>query len=225
MNNIKTRYKIIFFDNDGTLNTGRSTWEYLHKYFGTWEPVGRVLQEKLHRNRTPYDEYSRQVTAIWKGIHRDRFIERLGEIDARPGAVELVRSLSASGIKVALLSSGFTLWQDVWRIRAGLEFDYYQANEIIFDDDGFCTGEIIMRVTDNVPGMDKGNWVEKISDELGIPEEDRVFVGDGWGDVPGFKKCGLSIAVNPNMPEVVEAADHVLGGDEISKVIDLIIAQ
>lgn len=217
-----SKFKIVFFDNDGTLNTGRSTWEYLHKYFGTWEPEGRLMQEKLLHDRTPYDEYSREVTSIWEGIPKEKFLERLGQIEVRDGAVELIRTLQESGIKLGILSSGFTLWRDVWKRRAGLEFDFYKANEIYFDSDGLCTGEIEMHVTDNVPGMDKGNWVEKISDELGIPEEERVFVGDGWGDVPGFKKCGLKIAVDPNMPEVNEAADYVLGEDEILNVLDLI---
>jgi len=222
MNKIETPYKIVFFDNDGTLNTGRSTWQYLHKHFGTWEPEGRILQEKFLSERTPYDEYSRTVTRLWEGIHRDKFIERLGQIETRGNAVELIKTLKVSGLKIGVLSSGFTLWRDVWRERAGLEFDYYVANEIIFDGDGVCTGEIEIRVTDNVPGMDKGDWVERISDELGILYEERVFVGDGWGDVPGFRKCGLAIAVDPNMSEVNEAADRVLGGDEIMKVVEII---
>ena len=222
MQRIKTKFKIVFFDNDGTLNTGRSTWRYLHEHFGTWEPYGRLLQEKLLRDRTPYDAYAREITAMWKGIHRDKFLEKLREVEIRKGVVELINALKLSGLKIGVLSSGFTLWRDVWRERAGLEFDYYIANEIIFDEDGLCAGEIIMHMTDNVAGMNKGDWVGRISDELGILYEQRVFIGDGWGDVPGFKKCALAVAVDPNMQEVIEAADFVLGGDEIMKVLEII---
>ncbi len=217
-----TPYRIIFFDNDGTLNTGRSTWKDLHEHFGTWEPEGRLLEEKLMATRTPYDDYCRVVTAMWECVPKKEFFERLMMIEVRKEVPELVRSLREMGFKLAVLSSGFTMWKDIWRDVYGIEWDHYRANEILFDENDFCTGEIDVRVTDNVPGLDKGTWVEKISKCEGIPYEERVFIGDGWGDVPGFKKCALSIAVDPNMPEVNEAADVVLSDTELLKIIDLV---
>jgi len=215
-------YKIIFFDNDGTLNVNRSTWELLHKHFGTWEPQGREMQEILLRDRTPYDEYSRQITRMWKGIPKERFMEVFRQLPFREGAVELVRELNKRGFILAVLSSGFTLWRDLWHDREKIDWPHYVANEIIFDENGICTGEIDVHVTDNVEGMDKGTWVERIATEEGIDPQKCVFVGDGWGDVPGFKKCGLAIAIDPNMDEVVEAADVVLEGGEIRKVLKMV---
>ncbi len=220
--NLKSPYKLIFFDNDGTLNTDRSTWEYFHKHLGTWEE-GRPIMEHHLEARTPYDEFSRISTRLWKGFHKEKFMERLRTVKIRPGAPALIRDLKAAGLKLVVLSSGISLWRQTWWEREGIDWDHYHANDIVFDEDGICTGEIEMHVTDNVPGMDKGSWVERISEEESIPIEERVFIGDGWGDVSGFRKCAFGIGVDPNMQEVIDSAKYVLYGDDFLKIKDLLL--
>ncbi|MCX6647425.1 MAG: HAD family phosphatase [bacterium] len=212
-------YKLIFFDNDGTLNTQRSTWEYMHKHLGTWESGGKPLEALLMRDRTPYDEYARQSVRLMKGFPKTKFLERLRTIEIRKDAIEVIRTLKELGFKLAVLSSGFSLWQDVWKEK-GIEWDYYRANELIFDENDISTGDVIVHVTDNVLGMDKGSWAEKIRSMEGLSKSETVFVGDGWGDVPGFRSCAFGIAIDPNMPEVADAAEYVLGPDDFKKVLD-----
>jgi HAD superfamily phosphoserine phosphatase-like hydrolase len=214
-------YKLILFDNDGTLNNYRSTWEYLHRHFGTWDPEASRLDQILMRERTPYDQYARASAALFKGVPKSKFLERLRTIEIRPGAVELIKTLQVAGIKLAVISSGLSLWRDMWLEREGIVFDYYYANNLFFDEKDICTGEIAILVTDNVQGMDKGSWVDKISAIENVPFEHRAFIGDGWGDVPGFKRCGLSIAIDPNMQEVRNAATFVIGSEEILKELDI----
>ena len=213
--------KMIFFDNDGTLNIERSTWKYMHSWLGTWESSGKALDEGIMRDRTPYDEYARQSVRLMKGFPRQKFIDRLQTIEMRKDSIEVIRILKESGFKLAVLSSGLSLWREVW-IEKGIEWDYYHANELIFDDNEICTGEVIVNVTDNVPGMDKGAWTEKIRQTEGIEKDESVFVGDGWGDVPGFRNCAFGIAIDPNMQEVVDAARYVLGPDEFMKVLEIV---
>lgn len=217
-------YKLIFFDNDGTLNTYRSTWEYFHKHFGLWDE-GKIILDHHMANRTPYDEFARLSTALWKGIPKDKFRERLFTLEIRPGAAALIRELRAAGLTIAVLSSGISLWKEMWWEREGIDFDYYQANDIVFDDAGLCTGEIEMHVTDNVAGLDKGTWVEKISESEGVGKEERVFIGDGWGDVPGFKKCAFGIAVEPNFQEVIDAAKYVLKGEDFGRIEGILLGE
>ncbi len=218
---LKSLYKLIFLDNDGTLNTERSTWEYFHRHLGTWESVGKALEEAILRDRTPYDEFARQSVASWKGIPKSKFMERLRTINIRDGALEVISAIKDSGLKIAVLSSGFSLWKDIWRER-GVEWDYYYANDLIFDKNDISTGEIEMKVTDNVPGLDKGTLVGKIQKLEGLKKEETIFIGDGWGDVTGFKKCAFGIAIDPNMDEVKQAAKYVLRADEFRKVLDII---
>jgi len=222
---MRSPYKIVFFDNDGTLTDNRSTWVYTHTWLGTWEPDGRLLLENHLENRTPYDEFSRENVRLWKSFPKERFLKRIRTIKIRPGVGETVRSLKDAGVIVAVLSSGFSLWKKIWLEREGIEWDYYHANDIVFDSDGKCTGEIVMHVTDNVPGMDKGSWVERICTAEGIPKEQRVFVGDGWGDVSGFNACAFGIAVEPYMDEVIKAAKYILNGDEFLKIREICIGE
>ena len=219
----KSPFRLVFFDNDGTLNSYRSTWEYTHRHLGTWEPEGRRILEQHLRKRSPYDEFARESTRLWTGAPRERFLERLRTIEIRPGAVEVIEALKSAGLKLAVLSSGFSLWREIWRERENVEWDYYHANDIRFDRDGFCTGEIVMHVTDNVPGMEKGTWVRRIAQEEGISKEQRVFVGDGWGDIAGFRECAFGVAIDPNMQEVRDAARYVLGPDEFPTVLDILL--
>lgn len=215
-------FKLVFFDNDGTLNTYRSFFEYFHKHFGTWEPEGRKILEHHMKERTPYDEFCRTSVRLWKGFPREKFLERLRTIEIRPEAPGILRKLIESGVTTAILSSGLTMWKGMWMEREGISFDHYHANDLKFDENDICTGEIEMHVTDNVPGMDKGSWVERISEEEGVSIEERVFIGDGWGDVFGFRKCAFGVAVDPNLDEVRKAAKYVLGPDEFGKLREIL---
>ncbi len=215
-------YRIVFFDNDGTLTDNRSTWIYTHKHLGTWETEGRRLLEHHLANRTPYDEFAKESVKLWTGFPKEKFLERLRTIGIRSGVPKVIAALRKAGVKLAVLSSGFALWQEIWREREGIEWDHYHANDIQFDGDGICNGEIVMHVTDNVPGMDKGSWVERISEKEGIPKEERVFIGDGWGDIPGFEKCAFGVAIDPSQDDIRDAAKHVLGPNEFVRLLEIL---
>lgn len=158
-----------------------------------------------------------------KGFPKEKFLECLRTIEIRKDAVDVIKILRSGGFKLAVLSSGFTLWRDFWS-EMGVEWDHYHANELIFDENDICTGDVVVNVTDNVPGMDKGSWAEKIQKIECLKKEETVFVGDGWGDVPGFRQCAFGIAIDPNMHEVIDAAKYVLGPGEFRKVLDLIFS-
>jgi HAD superfamily phosphoserine phosphatase-like hydrolase len=214
----RPKFRLVFFDNDGTLNTYRSFFEYFHRHFGTWEPEGREILDHHMTERTPYDEFCRESVLLWKGFPKDGFLERMRTIEIRDQAPEIIRELTGAGVKIAVLSSGLTLWRDMWMEREGISFDHYHANDLKFDENGVCTGEIEMHVTDNVPGMEKGSWVERIAEIEGVPREERIFIGDGWGDVGGFRMCAYGVAIDPNLDEVSKAARYILGPNEFGKL-------
>jgi len=216
-------YRLVFFDNDGTLTANRVSWVYMHTHLGTWGPESRRLLESHLANKTPYDEYARESVKAWKGIPKERFLERLRTIEIRPDIGKVVHILREAGMKLTLMSSGFSLWKEVWLEREGIEWDYYRANDIVFDEQGLCTGEIVMNVTDNVPGTDKGSLVEQIATLEGVSKEQRVFVGDGRGDILGFEKCAFGIAIDPESEEVRAAARYVLKGDDFGRIVDILV--
>jgi phosphoserine phosphatase len=106
--------------------------------------------------------------------------------------------------------------------REGIAWDYYRANDLVFDGDDLCTGEIAMNVTDNVPGTLKSDHVEEISLLEDVGKERRVFIGDGRGDVAGFKSCAFGIAIDPEVEEVRQTARYVLKGEEFGKIVEIL---
>lgn len=224
MINSKSPFKIVFFDNDGTLTIERQSWEYMHKHLGTWEPKGRILLDHHLTNNTPYDGFAIQCVKLWKGVPRSRFLERLLKNEIRHGVVDVLRELKSAGLKTVVLSSGFSLWREVWRNRVSIEFDHYHANDLIFDNQDICTGSIEMNVTDNTLEKDKSKWVETILNIEGIPAEESIFVGDGHGDIRGFLKCAFGVAVDPESELVKASAKYTLGRDEFPKLLDIVFA-
>jgi phosphoserine phosphatase len=214
-------YKIVFFDNDGTLTSNRVAWVYMHEHLGTWDK-GRLLLEFHIENKTPYDEFAHESVKLWTGIPKEKFLERLRTIGIRPGIHEVVEALRRKGMKLAVLSSGFSLWKDMWLEREGIEWDYYMANDLIFDENDIFTGKIVMNVTDNVPGSDKGSLVEDISKIENVAKTERVFVGDGRGDIFGFRHCAFGIAIDPENEDVKKTARYILRGEDFERIVEIL---
>jgi phosphoserine phosphatase len=217
------RIKMVFFDNDGTLTNNRVAWVYMHEHMGTWER-GRVLLEQHITARTPYNEFAEESVKLWTGIPKTKFLERLRGIEIRPGVRTVVKKLRDAGLMLAVLSSGFSLWRDIWLEREGIVWDYYRANDLVFDENDIFTGRIIMTVTDNVPGSDKGSIVQEISMIEGVSRDERVFVGDGRGDIPGFEHCAYGIAIDPETELVRSAAKYSLEGDDFERVAQILLS-
>jgi phosphoserine phosphatase len=210
--NEKSRsYDLVVFDVDGTINTEKSCWRRFHEAFGTYEPEGRELLSYHLEHRTPYDEFARRNLIMWRGRHRDEFLDVIRSTPLRDGAVEVLNYVDDRGYRTGAISSGFTFWRERLRDEFRIEFDFYRSNEIVFDDSGVCTGDIIMNTTDNVPGKDKASIIAREARKLGISLKNTVMVGDGWGDVSAMKLAGRSFCVGDVFPEVREAADECFG--------------
>jgi HAD superfamily phosphoserine phosphatase-like hydrolase len=210
-NSSAREFDLVVFDNDGTLNLETSCWRRVHEAFGTYESIGRRLLEHHLEKRTPYDEYASENLTHWKGHHKKEFLDIIRAIQLREGAMDVLHYLRQQGYKIGVVSSGFMFWKDRFRDEFSIEFDFYRANEILFDEKDICTGEIILNTTDNVPGKDKGSIIKRESSALGIPLKRTVMVGDGWGDVVPMKLAARAYCVGDNFPEVHEAADEWLG--------------
>jgi hydroxymethylpyrimidine pyrophosphatase-like HAD family hydrolase len=59
------------------------------------------------------------------------------------------------------------------------------------------------------PGLDKGTFVETLSQRLAIPLEAIAVLGDMDNDVAMFRKAGMSIAMGNASPEVKSQAEYV----------------
>jgi phosphoserine phosphatase len=127
--------------------------------------------------------------------------ERVAEgIRMTPGARTFVRTLRRLGMKVAIVSGGFTFFTD--RLRAQLGLDHAVANRLEIRD-GVLTGRVEGRILDRAG---KARVLRDIAEAEGIPLAQTVAIGDGANDIDMLAVAGLGIAFNAK-PAVREAAD------------------
>ena len=197
---------IAFFDLDGTLTTVRSSWQFLHEHFGTWSVYGERLQAQFFAGEISYQEWCRRDAKPWIGKERSVLAEAGRLIPYRPGATETVAVLREAGVRVVLLSMGLNVV--VERVARELGVGRWVANELCFNGDRF-TGE----VRTHIGWGEKGHVAQRIMNELGIPSEQVIAVGDSESDIPLFGVCGHSVAVDPQDEQTARAADVVVRGD------------
>lgn len=83
----------------------------------------------------------------------------------------------------------------------------------------------VFRVLQGV--RDKGAALCRLCEELGVPPEEVVFIGDDWNDLPAFEVAGARIAVSNAVREVGSLADAVTekpgGHGAVREVCDAIL--
>ncbi len=76
-------------------------------------------------------------------------------------------------------------------------------------------------------GVTKWSGVMSLASAWGIAPDEICAVGDDVNDVPMIEACGLGVAMGNARPEVMAAADHVVGehdGRGLADVADLVLA-
>lgn len=117
-------------------------------------------------------------------------LERVYEdrIRLMPGAKTLVQTMRENGAYCLLVSGGFTYFTG--RIRETVGFHEDHANTLIFAD-GKLNGAV------GEPILDKESKLASLHaavEQLGIPLEESLALGDGANDLPMLQAAGLGIA-------------------------------
>jgi phosphoserine phosphatase len=199
---------------DGVLTDIISSWKYIHDYFNTSND--RSVDEYL-KGKIDDVEFIKRDASLWKEngkpIKKEKLIEILSDIPLIRGAPECINTLKNQGIKTAIISAGLDiLAKDVGK-RLGI--DYVYSNGIESDKNGRLTGNGIIQVR----LMYKDQTVKKLAQKLDIAFNKIAAVGNSCFDIPMFRTSGLSIAFNPGDDCVREAADIVVEGKDLRKIL------
>jgi phosphoserine phosphatase len=62
--------------------------------------------------------------------------------------------------------------------------------------------------------------MERVQAEFAVSPEECLAVGDTRGDIPLFERAAVGVAVNPDRPEVAEAAQIVLPTLDLTSLLD-----
>lgn len=132
-----------------------------------------------------------------------------------PGAERMIAGLKARGVRIALVSGGFTFFTE--RLKERLQLDYARANALEIAD-GHLTGRILGTI---VGAEGKRDFLLELCRTLGISPQQVVAMGDGANDLLMMDAAGLSIAYRAK-PKVQAQADAALNHDGLDGVLALL---
>jgi phosphoserine phosphatase len=131
-----------------------------------------------------------------------------------PGAEVLIAECKKHGVKLLLVSGGFTFFTERLKQRLGL--DYIISNRLEIKD-GRLTGRLLGEMVDADAKAAKFRAVMR---GLGARKEQTVAIGDGANDLKMLAEAGLSIAFHAK-PVVRAKADCALSYSGLDAVINL----
>src|SRR4249919_1030014 len=195
---LRRAMRLIVMDVDSTLIQGEVI-ELLAAHSGHAAEVAAVT-ERAMRGELDFEESLRARVALLAGIPSTALDEVYDELVLAPGARTLVRTLRRLGYRFALVSGGFSQITD--RLAEDLDIHYALANELEIVD-GTITGRILGDVVDRAG---KAAAARYFAEQVGVPLESVVAIGDGANDLDMLEVAGLGIAYNAKAL-VQEAAD------------------
>ena len=211
-------FKLIAFDMDSTLINIECVDE-IADVLGRKAEVAAITEAAMQGEMGDYKASLRQRVALLQGVtlaDMDRiYRERL---QLNPGATELVAACKNAGLKVLLVSGGFTHFTD--RVRDRLGIDYTRAN-VLEVQEGVLTGRMLDQAWGDIcDGAEKLKMLLKISARLGISPKQAIAMGDGANDLPMMRTAGLSVAYHAK-PAVREFANVCINSGGLDRLLTL----
>jgi len=210
---LRRAMRLIVMDVDSTLIQGEVI-ELLAAHSGHGEEVARVT-ERAMRGELDFEQSLRERVALLAGIPSTALDEVYDELVLAPGARTLVRTLRRLGYRFALVSGGFSQITD--RLAEDLGIHYARANELEIVD-GTITGRILGDVVDRAGKADAARY---FAEQVGVPLESVVAIGDGANDLDMLEIAGLGIAYNAKAL-VQEAADTTVNVPYLDAIMYLL---
>ena len=200
-------FKLIAFDMDSTLISIECVDE-IADAVGRKAEVAAITEAAMRGEIADYKDSLRRRVALLQGVtvaDMERvYAERL---KINPGAAELIRACKAAGLKVLLVSGGFTFFAH--RVRDTLGIDFVRAN-VLAVDAGPNGGQLSGRMVDQpwgdiCDGAEKRRTLLEVASLLGAEPHECIAMGDGANDLPMMGVAGLSVAYHAK-PAVREQA-------------------
>jgi phosphoserine phosphatase len=185
-------FKLIAFDMDSTLINIECVDE-IADAVGKKAEVAAITEAAMRGEIADYKESLRRRVALLKGVSvadmQRVYDERLR---LNPGAAELVQACKAVGMRVLLVSGGFTFFTD--RIRDRLGIDHTRSNVLELEG-GALTGRMVDQPWGDIcDGEEKKRMLLQTCSRLNILPAQAIAMGDGANDLPMMGQAGLSVA-------------------------------
>ena len=173
-------------DVDGTL-IEEEVIDLLGKEADCEKEVAQLTAQAMSA-KLDFEESLKKRVSLLKGLSIDVFDKIYRELHLSKNATQFVKTLQENQIEVGLVSGGFTTI--VERLAKDLGISLYTANQLEIKDDhltGNLIGPIISR---EVKVATLVRWAQ----ELQVPFERTIAIGDGANDLAMLKRSGFAIA-------------------------------
>lgn len=212
-------FKLIAFDMDSTLINIECVDE-IADAAGRKAEVAAITEAAMRGEIADYKESLRRRVALLAGVPvqhlEDVYRQRL---QLNPGAAELVLACKGAGLKVLLVSGGFTFFTDRLRERLALDFARSNKLEIV---DGRLTGRLLDQSWGDIcDGAEKRRTLLQACDLIGCAPEQAIAMGDGANDLEMMAAAGLAVAyrAKPKVRQQAHVAIDMGGLDRLLEVV------
>jgi phosphoserine phosphatase len=211
-------FKLIAFDMDSTLINIECVDE-IADAAGRKTEVAAITEAAMRGEISDYKDSLRQRVALLKGVSVASMHEVYAQrLQLNPGAAALVNACKAQGLKVLLVSGGFTFFTD--RIRDRLGIDFTRAN-VLETEDGLLTGRMVDQPWGDIcDGDEKRTMLLATCAALGIAPAQAIAMGDGANDLPMMGVAGLSVAYHAK-PAVREFANVCINSGGLDRLLEV----
>ena len=218
-----TDFKLIAFDMDSTLINIECVDE-IADAVGRKAEVAAITEAAMRGEIADFKDSLRRRVALLKGVTvadmQRVYDERLR---LNPGAAELIAACKTVGMKVLLVSGGFTFFTD--RVRDRLGIDFTRSNVLDLHDGpggGVLTGRMIDQPWGDIcDGAEKRRMLLQTCTQLGIRPQQAIAMGDGANDLPMMGEAGLSVAYHAK-PKVREQAMVAINSGGLDRLLDVL---
>ena len=212
-------FKLIAFDMDSTLINIECVDE-IADAAGRKAEVAAITEAAMRGEITDFKDSLRRRVALLRGVSVDH-LEQVyrHRLQLNPGAAELVLACKAAGLKVLLVSGGFTFFAE--RLRDRLALDFARSNRLDIED-GHLTGRLIdQNWGDICDAAEKRRTLLEACDLIGCGPEQAIAMGDGANDLEMMGAAGLSVAyrAKPKVRAQAHVAIDMGGLDRLLEVV------
>jgi len=205
--------KLLAMDMDSTLITIECIDE-LGDLAGCKTEIAGITAQAM-RGEIDYPESLRRRVSFLQGLPEKSLMEVYEQrLKLTSGAEALLAACKRNGVKLLLVSGGFTFFTDRLKDRLGIDYTISNRLEV---RDGKLTGKVLGDIVD--ADAKAAKFLSVVS-ELKIQKQQTIAIGDGANDLKMMAQAGLSIAFHAK-PVVRAQADCAITHAGLDAVLNL----